>query len=104
MIRLHDLIKIIGKDVNRAYSYLTTRKAPLQLVEVEIELNFDAELAGKEEKDFSGNGKGTIRRYAVDRRFVTRHGIAFKKLCTVHGPTGRPNLTIRMTFVLGEED
>ncbi len=99
MIRIEDILKAIGSDVNSAYGYF--KKREFQLAEVEVELNLDAELAGTEEKEFV-DGK-TVRRLAIDKRVLLRYGMAFRRLSSVHGPQSKVNLRLRVVFVPSED-
>ncbi len=99
MIRIDDLLKSIGADVERAYEYLR-RRGKIELAEVEVELNLEVELAGEEEREIV-DGK-PVRRLIADRRLLLRRGISFRRISTVHGPA-KTNLRLRATFLPGEE-
>ncbi len=110
-IKLQDLILSLSRDVNEAYRRLKKEKVGVKVPQVEVTINLEVELEGREEKEeriSTSEHKALvgakIRKLVIDERAFRERGLVFRSLKTTPNTKDFANFTIKIAFMPSEED
>lgn len=110
-IRISEIMESIARDIDRSYTKLKKEGMRLDIPEVEIKLNLEVELEGKEERarEIKPPGKPTpLTKFLLTEEIFKKEGIAFKTIATPavaeENPGTTTNFEIRFIVLPKEID
>ncbi len=108
-IKLQDIILSLSRDVDEAYSRLKREGIGVTIPEVEITMNLEVELEGREEPVEKPTARrrtatSSLRKFVIDGKILRERGLSFRSLKSTPQAKENSNFTIKIVFIPSEEE